>query len=164
MKLYLDAMDLHFVNWIVTHENWGGRSKRCFGRKHDDILIYAMNKHYKFYPERVMIPKVTAGTAFDKRGDGMQIPTDNWHDLGNFSTMSNERVKGDDGKNIRWQKSLKLINRLLLPFTDEEDWVLDPFMGTGTTGLWCKQNNRNYVGIEIDKELHKIAESRLSQQ
>ena len=152
---------LTFINWIVTHDNWGGRSKRCFGRKHDDILIYSKSDRYKFYSERVMIPKVTAGTAFDKRGDGLQIPTDNWHDLGNFSTMSKERVKLGDS-NIKWQKSLKLINRLLLPFTDEGDWVLDPFMGSGTTGVWCSLNKREYVGIEYDPEVYKVAMDRLS--
>jgi site-specific DNA-methyltransferase (adenine-specific) len=160
VKLYLDDRKLFFVNWIVTHENWGGRSKRCFGRKHDDILIYAKGEDYKFYPERVLIPKVTAGTAFDKKGTGTQIPTDNWSDLGNFSTVAKERAKLD-GHNVQWQKSLKLMNRLLLPFTDVEDYVLDPFLGSGTTAVWCRNNNRNCVGIEYNKTLADIATNRV---
>jgi len=160
VKITLDGMGLYFVNWIVTHDNWGGRSKRCFGRKHDDILIYSKTDEYKFYPERVLIPKVTAGTAFDKKGTGTQIPTDNWADLGGFSTMASERTKLGD-KNIQWQKPLKLMNRLMLPFSDEEDYILDPFMGSGSLGVWCIENNRNYTGIEIDKDIYVVARNRL---
>lgn len=162
MKLFLDKIfgKKNFINWIVTLEDWGGRSKRTFGKKHDDILMYAKGKNYKFYADRIMIPKKTAGTAFDKNG-GMKIPCDNFYDLGNFSTVSKERVKGLDGKNIQWQKSLKLMDRLLLPVTDEEDIVLDPFMGSGTTGVWCKKNNRNFIGIEIDENIYTIASNRI---
>ncbi|MCK9543518.1 MAG: site-specific DNA-methyltransferase [Novosphingobium sp.] len=39
--------------------------------------------------------------------------------------------------------------------------IVDPFMGTGTTGLACKNLNRDFIGIEIDKEYFKIAEKRI---
>ena len=154
----------HFINWLIYKQEWGGISKRYFPRKHDDILVFAKNDEYKFYPERVMIPKVTAGTSLDKRGDGLKIPCDVFDDLGNFHTMDKERVKDRDGKNIQWQKPLKLMNRLLLPFTDERNVILDPFMGTGTTGLWCLQNNRHFIGVEIDNEIFNIAHNRLLQE
>lgn len=44
----------------------------------------------------------------------------------------------------------------------EKDWILDPFMGSGSTGEWCIKNNRNFVGIEIDTEVFEIAKQRLS--
>jgi len=160
--LKLQSSGLNFINWIVTLDNWGGRSSRCFGRKHDDILIFSKGKDYFFDGSRVSIPKVTAGTAFDKKGTGVQIPTDNWYDLGNFSTMSKERVKDSSGSNIRWQKSQKLMNRLLIPFTNEWDFVLDPFAGSASLGEWCANNNRNYFGIEYDKEVFEIACKRLA--
>lgn len=153
----------YFINWAIYKQEWGGISKRYFPRKHDDILIFSRNDEYKFYPERVMIPKVTAGTTLDKRGDGLKIPCDVFDDLGNFHTMDKERVKGSDGKNIQWQKPLKLMNRLLLPFTDKLDVVLDPFMGTGTTAVWCLQNNRHFIGVELDYEIFNIANNRLMQ-
>ncbi len=46
-------------------------------------------------------------------------------------------------------------------FTDEEDVVLDPFMGSGTTALACRELNRKYVGIEIKKEYCELAQSAL---
>ncbi len=162
-KIYLDRLfgKENFINWIITIQEWGGTSKRFFPKKHDDILMYSKGRDYKFYPERIMIPKATAGTAFDKRGDGLKIPCDVFYDLGNFSTMSKERVKGTDGKNIRWQKSQKLMNRLLSVCTDQEDWILDPFMGSGSTGVWCQENSRNFVGVESDLEIFDIAWSRI---
>lgn len=151
----------NFLNWIITIQEWGGTSKRFFPRKHDDILMYAKGKDYKFYPERIQIDKVTKGTNFDKKGTGLKTPCDVFYDLGNFSTVSKERVKDDSGKNIQWQKPLKLMERLLLPTTDEGDFILDPFMGTGTTGVWSLKNNRFFYGIEYDPEIYDIAVKRL---
>jgi len=160
VKLYLDKLGLYFINWAIYKQEWGGTSKRFFPRKHDDILIYGKNDKYKFYPDRIQIPKVTAGTAFDKKGTGLKTPCDVFDDLGNFSTISKERIKLGD-KNIQWQKPLKLMNRLLLPFTDEGDNVLDPFCGSGSTGEWCLRNNRNFIGAEVDTDIYNIAEERL---
>jgi len=164
MKIFLDFIfgKKNMINWIVTLEDWGGRSRRCFGKKHDDILMYYKgNVDYKFYGDRIKIPKKTAGTAFDKNG-GMKIPCDNFYDLGNFSTMSKERVKLN-GKNIQWQKSLKLVQRLLLPITDEGDVILDPYLGSGTTAVWAKKNNRAVIGIENNPEVFSLAEKRIAE-
>ncbi len=46
----------------------------------------------------------------------------------------------------------------------EEGIVLDPFMGSGTTAVACKQLKRNFIGFEISKEYCDIANKRLSQQ
>jgi len=43
----------------------------------------------------------------------------------------------------------------------EGDTVLDPFMGSGTTGIACKQLGRKFVGIEISEEYCKIADARM---
>ena len=61
LKIYLDNLfgKSNFQNWIIWPYDWGGRSKRRFGRKHDDILWYSKSEEYKFYPERVSIPKKT---------------------------------------------------------------------------------------------------------
>lgn len=40
--------------------------------------------------------------------------------------------------------------------------VLDPFIGSGTTAVACKELNRNYIGIELDSKFVKIAEDRLN--
>lgn len=162
MKLYLDDLPKStFVNWIIYKQEWGGVPRNRFPQKHDDILIYCKGKDWKFYPERIQIKKATAGTKLDKKGTGLKTPCSVFDDLGNFLTTSKERIKLN-GKNVQWQKPMKLMDRLLLPFTDEGDWICDPFMGTGTTGEWCKRNNRNFLGIEIDKGKFDLAQERLT--
>ena len=152
---------LAFVNWLIYKQEWGGVPHNRFAQKHDDILIYCNGNNWKWYGDRIQIPKATAGTSFDKKGTGLKTPCSVFDDLGNFSTISNERIKTEDGHNIQWQKPLKLMDRLLLPFTDENDTVLDPFMGSGTTGVWCKLNKRNFIGIEIDENVFDIAVERM---
>ena len=48
-------------------------------------------------------------------------------------------------------------------FTQEGEVILDPFMGTGTTGVSCKKFNRQFIGIEISKEYFDIALNRISE-
>jgi site-specific DNA-methyltransferase (adenine-specific) len=66
-----------------------------------------------------------------------------------------------DGHLVKWQKPLALFSRIVLPYTDEGDSILDCFMGSGTLGEWCKKNNRNFVGIELNKEIFDLAKQRI---
>ena len=59
------------------------------------------------------------------------------------------------------QKPLELIEKLVLASSNEGDTVLDPCMGSGTTGVACKKNNRNFIGIEMDGEFYNIASRRI---
>ena len=59
------------------------------------------------------------------------------------------------------QKPIKLIEMLVQSSTREGDFVLDPFLGSGTTAVACQNLNRNFAGIEIEQKYIKIAESRL---
>lgn len=61
-------------------------------------------------------------------------------------------------------KPLPLWQWLVDRFTNENDSILDPFMGSGTTLVAAKKLNRNAVGIEISPEYCKIAEERLKQE
>ena len=55
----------------------------------------------------------------------------------------------------------KLAYDHILSWSNEGDTVLDTFMGSGTTGVACKNLNRNFIGIEIEPEYMKMAEQRL---
>ncbi|MDR2477313.1 MAG: site-specific DNA-methyltransferase [Treponema sp.] len=60
------------------------------------------------------------------------------------------------------QKPLDLLKRIVLASTNEHDIVLDPFCGSGTTGVACGYfGNRSFVGIEIDKNYCELAKKRL---
>jgi len=59
------------------------------------------------------------------------------------------------------QKPIKLMEFLIKTYTNEGDTVLDNCMGSGTTGVACKNLNRDFIGIEIDKEYFEIAKQRI---
>lgn len=58
----------------------------------------------------------------------------------------------DKGRFHPTQKPLKLIEELLLKHSNENDLVLDCFSGSGTTAVACIQNNRNFIGCELNKD------------
>ena len=58
----------------------------------------------------------------------------------------------------------RVAEKMIKHSTNENDIVLDPFMGVGTTGLVAKKLGRNYIGIELNSEYIKIAEERLRQE
>ena len=59
------------------------------------------------------------------------------------------------------EKPEKLLERIILIGSQEGDTVLDPFMGSGTTGVVAKRFGRNFVGIEIDESYFEIATTRI---
>lgn len=61
------------------------------------------------------------------------------------------------------QKPLPLMVALLTDFTNEGDTILDPFMGSGTTGVACMKTGRNFIGIEKDTTYFEIARARIKQ-
>lgn len=62
------------------------------------------------------------------------------------------------------QKPLDLIEYLIKLTTQENQTVLDPFMGSGTTALASKRLNRHFIGFEINPEYHQSALERLGEQ
>lgn len=61
------------------------------------------------------------------------------------------------------QKPFDLIRKLVTNSSNENDIVLDPFMGSGTTGVACIHTNRNFIGIEIDEKYFDIAKKRIEE-
>ena len=55
------------------------------------------------------------------------------------------------------------MRELVEDHTQSNDTILDPFMGSGTTGVACVQTGRNFIGIEIDKGYFDIAEKRIKE-
>ena len=59
------------------------------------------------------------------------------------------------------QKPLKLMEYLIKTYTNENELVLDFTMGSGTTGVACKNLNRKFIGIELDENYFNIAKDRI---
>lgn len=59
------------------------------------------------------------------------------------------------------QKPLDLLNELIWLSSNEDDVILDTFMGSGSTGVACKNLNRKFIGIELDEKYFEIAKNRI---
>lgn len=59
------------------------------------------------------------------------------------------------------QKPVALMRDIILRHSNENDLILDPFMGSGTTGVACSNLNRNFIGIELDENYFNIARERI---
>ena len=70
-------------------------------------------------------------------------------------------IKSEKGKHPT-QKPTDLIKWCLKYYSKEGDTILDPTMGSGSTGVACKSMNRNFIGIEKDLKIFKIAEERIN--
>ena len=68
-------------------------------------------------------------------------------------------IKSEKGKHAT-QKPIPLMEWLIKYYTREGDVVLDPTMGSGGTGIACKNLNREFIGIEKDEEIYKVALER----
>ena len=60
------------------------------------------------------------------------------------------------------QKPFPLMEYLIKTYTNENELVLDFTMGSGTTGVACKNLNRNFIGIELDEKYFTIASERIN--
>ena len=61
------------------------------------------------------------------------------------------------------EKPIDIIEKLIGTFSDDNSLVLDPFLGSGTTAVACRNLKRNYIGIEISETYIEIARERLRQ-
>ena len=59
---------------------------------------------------------------------------------------------------------MPLLEYLIKTYTNEGDVVLDNTMGSGTTGVACKNTNRNFIGFELDEAYFNIAKERLEEE
>jgi len=59
-------------------------------------------------------------------------------------------------------KNLDILQRIIKAYTNENDLVLDCFMGSGSTAIACKLSNRDYMGCELDKEYISKAKKRIN--
>lgn len=74
-----------------------------------------------------------------------------------------KKLKDENGKNLHdTEKPVELMQILIENSSDENDLILDPFMGIGSTGVACVKSKRNFIGIEIDKDYFNIAKERIN--
>jgi len=99
--------------------------------------------------------RVSPGPAWDRLPSLIDVPNIN------PGCMATERIVDDELKSVHpTQKPIAVMEKLLIPGVD---FVLDPFCGTGTTGVACMNLGRKFIGIEIEKKYFEIAVERIDQ-
>lgn len=145
-----------FINHIIWSYNYGGRGKKCFPKKHDDILVYVKNKSdYQFNWDNIdkipyKAPKLQKSIERALLG---QVPTDVW-EMTIVPTQSKER------NGYPTQKPIKLLERILKASTNEDDLILDFCCGSGTTLEAAQNLNRKWIGIDKNPEAIKVIKNR----
>jgi len=83
-----------------------------------------------------------------------------WNGGGMRNVLTYNVTSGRDSTHPT-EKPLPLMARLIYLYTDTSETILDPFMGSGTTGVACMNLDRKFIGIEIDKKYFDIACERI---
>lgn len=89
-----------------------------------------------------------------------RLESQEWTDWGSRGVWHIRSVRANDIHPAMFP--IELPTRLVRLFTDAETTILDPFMGSGTTGVACVQLGRKFIGIEICEDYYEIAKRRIS--
>lgn len=96
---------------------------------------------------------------FFRKGKGKKINKCGTADILN---VPNKKTKDENGGNLHdTEKPVELMKILVENSSQENEIVLDPFMGIGSTGMACKELRRHFLGIEIDEKYFNIAKERI---
>jgi len=139
---------LNDVVWRKTNPMPNFRGRR-FTNAHETMIWCARDREsrYRFNYE-----------AMKSLNDDLQMRSDWLLPICN----GGERLKDADGKKAHpTQKPEALLHRVIVAATQPDDLVLDPFFGTGTTGVVAKRLGRRYIGLERDRAYVSVAEKRL---
>lgn len=159
-------LNVHLDNWVIWCRSKGRMSSKHLKSTREDI-IHSTKSNKFTWNNLQMLREVIAPYMLDGKPRGWFVDETGkrvrWTGLGNVWTYTPpfHKFKDDMALGHPHQKPLMMIDRLLLLSSNENDVVLDPFMGTGTTGVSCKKYNRQYIGIEQNEEYFNIATKRL---
>jgi site-specific DNA-methyltransferase (adenine-specific) len=140
-------------------------SKKMPLKAHEDIVV--------FYKKLCTYnPQMTEGKPYDK-GKAVR-DTESYGEQTKAIHVKNEegtryprsviyfKTAEGEGKLHPTQKPVKMYKYFINTYSNENDIVLDPCMGSGTTGVACLNTNRKFIGIELDKDYFDIAKERIS--
>jgi site-specific DNA-methyltransferase (adenine-specific) len=166
-----ELMGKSWVDWFTPI------SKECFRVLKDDSVAYffsGFNPYYYYYVLLKSGFKIKANIIWVKNNFGLGYHFRRQYEQvlvafkGNPCTPKKAMSDVIFERKVRGvallhscQKPVNVCEVLIKQYTQSNDIVLDPFMGSGTTAIACKQLNRRFIGFEISKEYCNIANKRL---
>lgn len=173
-KLVMSKLNWFRYEWIY-HKRVGsnfGVAKYQPLKEHEEVLVFG-RKSPNYYP--IKEERKGTGKSRWKYGYNTTTSTSNYdsslklypakkqEELRYPGTVRlyNNRSKGNVGSHPN-QKPVELLEYLIKTYTKENDLVLDFTMGSGSTGVACQNTNRDFIGIELDKDYYSIAVERVN--
>lgn len=133
---------------------------------HENIIVFNVSRE-KYYPIKTDLDKIRnykdkygGGESFGKKGTGDVIHTTVGKFPKSIIDISNSNRK--KGGFHPTEKPIELMEYLIKTYTNENETVLDFTMGSGSTGVACKNTNRDFIGIEMDDKYFEIAKNRIN--
>lgn len=167
----------NFQSEIIWYYKRWSNSKKGLLNNHQVILFYSKTHDFKFnkifteYSVTTNIDQILQDRVRDKNGKSKYkcdengeivighskkgVPLSDVWEIPYLNPKAKERV------GYPTQKPIILLEQIIKLVTDENDLVLDPFMGSGTTLVAAKMLNRKYIGVDLSKEAVDLTKSRL---
>ena len=164
------AMFRHEWVWDKVNKYTGAlQANKRRMRRHEDIIVFSikpLNVYNKQFREgEPYSVKITGGHGeFNGNADIDKVRK--VINTGQHNPCSVLDIKADNKKEAGLhptQKPVALMEYLIRTYTDERDTVLDFTMGSGTTGVACKNLGRKFIGIELDQGYFDIAVKRIGE-
>ena len=156
--LILKRCGLHMRNWIKWYETFGVNCASKFNRSSRHILYFTKSpKKFVFNADAVSRPSDRQVIYKDRRADHHGKLWDDVWWIPRLTGTSAERLP-----DFPTQLPLELVRAVVQCASDPGDLVVDPFCGSGTTGVACIESGRQFVGIEKEAQWTALALKRLA--
>jgi len=157
------GLELVMRNRIIWHFEHGLHCSKRFSGRYETILWFTRKtKNSIFNLDPVRIPQKYPAKKYFKGPKAGQYSCNplgkNPGDIWNIPNVKSNHVEKTEHP---CQFPVELIERLVLSMSDKDDWILDPFLGAGTSVIAAIRHNRRGVGAEIVKKYVDIAKERI---
>ncbi|MCK4225068.1 MAG: site-specific DNA-methyltransferase [candidate division Zixibacteria bacterium] len=149
----------HWVSWSAMGAPLG---KTLLPVEYGILYYTKRPKGFRFYDIRVPHERCRVCNAFIKDYGGKK------HLMHPFGTLASDvwtdihRIRHNKRRDEHpCQLPVHLLERIILMSSDEEDFILDPFVGTGTTAIAAKKMGRHYIGIDIDEKYVELTKTKI---
>ena len=142
---------------LGTASNGGGVASACLSLKKAEPVMFTKEMYNKL---RIWLNNGREYEYLRREYEYFRRPFNNKYNLTEVLEFNSDTLHKFEHETV---KPVVLISRLIQTCSKENDIILDPFLGSGTTAVACKELGRNYIGIEISPEYCAIAEKRLAQ-
>lgn len=167
-------LGLNLRNRIIWRFGHGLHASKRFSGRYETILWFTKGEPYLFNLDNVRIASKYPGKRHfkgDKKGQlsGNPLgknPSDVWEVVlqdweNEIWNIPNVKANHPEKTDHPCQYPIELVERCILALTDENDWVLDPFAGVGSSLIAAIKNNRRAVGSDKEQEYVELARERI---